>query len=116
MAKNYIDNKKFEQLVKNYLEDKPKYETELVTMLELLITNILNSFHFEGVDKEDARQECFLLILKILKNFNPERGSAFDYFTTVIMNNLKLMYTKNKKYNKKMAQYIETLNKDLLES
>ena len=61
--KHYIDNKKFEETIFNYLEDKDKYEEELITQLDLLITSILISFKFK-VDFDDAKQECFVLCLK----------------------------------------------------
>lgn len=104
--KHYIDNKEFEKTIFNYIEDNETYEKELVSMLELLINNILMTFKF-NVDYDDARQECFVLCLKVLKNFTKEKGSAFNYFTTVIVNNLRLIYTKNKKYNLKITRYRE---------
>ena len=64
------------------------------------------SFKFK-VEYDDAKQDCFVLALKVLKNFTPDKGSAFNYFTTVIVNNLKLIYTKNKKYVEKLNAYIE---------
>jgi len=101
---NYINNKRFEEIIPLYLLNTQEYEEELMGLFDLLITNILASFKF-NIDRDDAKQECFLLILKTLKNFQPERGSAFNYFTTVIVNNLKLLYTKNKKYEKKISEY-----------
>jgi DNA-directed RNA polymerase specialized sigma subunit len=101
---HYLNNKDFEELIKNYLADPPTYESDLVEKLGLLITNILHTFKFR-VDPDDARQECYVLAFKVLKNFDPEHGSAFNYFTTVIVNNLKLMYTKNKKYQEKIKKY-----------
>ena len=108
MAKktHYINNKRFEELIKEYRSGNYNNEEELVEMFDLLITNILDSFGFK-VDKDDAKQECFLLILKTLKNFNRDDGSAFNYFTTIIVNNLKLIYTKNKKYVEKINKYTE---------
>lgn len=106
---HYIDNKRFEELIPLYMRDTEEYETELISLFDLLITNILESFKFK-IDKDDAKQECFLLVLKTLKNFNPDRGSAFNYFTTVIVNNLKLIYTKNKKYELKLEEYISIKN------
>tara|TARA_R110002020_G_scaffold281534_5_gene497256 strand:+ start:28340 stop:28696 length:357 start_codon:yes stop_codon:yes gene_type:complete len=100
----YIDNKRFEEVIPLYLEDPPTYEDELIALFDILITNILESFKF-NIDKDDAKQECFLLVLKTLKNFKPSKGSAFNYFTTVIVNNLKLIYTKNKKYENKLVEY-----------
>lgn len=112
--KYYIDNKKFEETIFNYLENPSKYEDELITQLDLLITSILISFKFK-VDFDDAKQECFVLSLKVLKNFTREKGSAFNYFTTVIVNNLKLIYTKNKKYQEKIQQYKDKKIKSFLE-
>ena len=106
VKKHYIDNKKFEELIKAYLKDKKGNEEELMALFDKLISNIINSFGF-NVDKDDATQECFVLILKTLKNFDPQKGKAFNFFTTIILNNLKLIYTKNKKYNEKVANYIE---------
>lgn len=110
--KHYIDNSKFEELIKLYKQDPKKYEDELFGMFDILISNILTGFSF-NLDEDDAKQECFLLILKTLKNFNPEMGNAFNYFTTIILNNLKLLYTKNKKYVEKINAYTK-LKKDLL--
>jgi len=67
------------------------------------------------VDSDDAKQECFLLVIKKLRNFDPDHGSAFNYFTTVILNNLRLVYTKKKKYDKKIADLFE-IRKDSLEN
>ena len=107
MNSHYINNAEFEKLIKAYLEDPKKYEDELMPMFDKLIENIMLSFKFK-VDLEDAKQECFLLILKTLKNFNPNQGSAFNYFTTIVVNNLKLIYSKNKKYNEKIKKYTDT--------
>tara|TARA_Y100000310_G_C20454464_1_gene702382 strand:+ start:134 stop:487 length:354 start_codon:yes stop_codon:yes gene_type:complete len=107
--KNYINNKEFEILIKAYKRDPDAHEKELFEKFDLLISNIVNSFNFR-VDKEDAKQDCFVLILKTLKNFNPEQGSAFNYFTTIIVNNLKLIYTKKKKYSEKISKYQDIVN------
>jgi len=101
---HYLNNKDFEDTIKNYLENPEENEDELVAKLDLLITNILHTFKFK-IDPDDAKQECFMLAFRVLKNFNPENGSAFNYFTTVFVNNLKLMYTKNKKYFEKIQKY-----------
>ncbi len=113
-GKHYIDNEKFEELIRLYKKEPQSYEAELFELFDLLISNILVGFSFK-LDEDDAKQECFLLILKTLKNFDPDRGNAFNYFTTVILNNLKLLYTKDKKYAEKIEGYIN-INKDLLDS
>ena len=122
MSKFYLDNKRFEALIVLYLKyDKKKrkkgpnpHEEELMALFDILISTILESFNFD-VDPDDAKQECFLLVIKKLRNFDPSHGSAFNYFTTVILNNLRLIYTKGKKYDKKIADLFE-IRKDSLEN
>ena len=100
----YIDNKRFETLIQEFKSGDRTQEEELFGMFDILINRLMLSFKF-NVDHEEAKQECFLLILKVLKNFNRDSGQAFNYFTTVILNNLRLLYSKNKKYNEKLESY-----------
>lgn len=105
---NYIDNEEFENTIYAYIQYSEK-EEELIKLLDLLIENIFYGFKFKGLDFDDVKQDCFLLVLKKLKNFSPGKGKAFDYFTTVIVNNIRFLYTKEKKYNKKIQDYTESL-------
>lgn len=102
----YINNKRFEQLIKLHCSGNYENLDELMGCFDVLILNIIDAFHFK-VDKDDAKQECFILVLKTLRNFNPEQGSAFNYFTTVILNNLKLVATKIKRHKLKLESYFE---------
>jgi hypothetical protein len=88
MTRHYIDNKRFEELIVLYLEDRKTYEEELFSMFDLLVSNVMGAFNFD-VDPEDAKQDCF------------------NFFTTVIVNNLKLVYTKDKKYAEKIKAFEE---------
>jgi DNA-directed RNA polymerase specialized sigma subunit len=106
MKNHYINNEDFESIILSY-------QKELVSIFDLLITNIIESFRFK-VDPDDAKQECFALVLKTVKNFKPRKGTAFNYFTTIVVNNLKLMYTREKKYNIKIDNYIEKHKDDLI--
>ena len=103
---NYIDNKKFEELIHSYSNGDLTVQDELFENFGLLIDRLMSGYAFK-VDKEEAKQECFLLILKILKNFKKEKGAAFNYITTVVLNNLRLIYTKRKKYLEKIQSYTD---------
>jgi DNA-directed RNA polymerase specialized sigma subunit len=103
---NYINNKRFEELIALHCSGISEHDSELMENFNSLIDNIISAFHF-NVDKEDAKQECFVLILKTLNNFNSNSGSAFNYFTTVILNNLKLVTTKAKRHRQKLEDYFE---------
>lgn len=106
LVTEYLNNKKFEQLIKLHCSGNYEFQDELMGCFDILIGNIIDAFHFK-VDKEDAKQDCFVLILKTLRNFKPENGSAFNYFTTVIVNNLKLVATKIKRHRLKLEAYYE---------
>lgn len=116
MGKNYLDNKKFEETIKAYLIDKKPNEDALTEFILLLINNILNTFTFTTVDRDDVQQECFILVLRKLHKFESDRGTtAFNYFSTVIFNQVRLMYSKTRTYNKNLSNYknlIEYLDKD----
>ena len=113
MANHYIDNERFEEIIILYQKDPETHQDNLVSLFDLLITNIIESFRFK-VDPDDAKQECFALVLKTVKNFKPRKGTAFNYFTTIVVNNLKLMYTRNKKYNQKIENYIDRKKDDFI--
>lgn len=106
---HYIDNKRFEVLIQEFLDKNKDNENELMDMFQTLISNIIVSFGFQ-LSKEDAVQDCFVLILKTLKNFNRSNGTAFNFFTTIIINNLKYLYTKDKKYKEKIEGYKQKLS------
>ena len=103
MAK-YIDNHRFEALILEYTQGYKKNEDELMDMFYILISKIISGFTF-NVDTEDAKQDCMLLIVRTLNPLDPERGSAFNFFTTLIINSLKRLYTKTKRYNQKIDDY-----------
>lgn len=112
---HYINNKEFEDLIELYIKDPKSAEDKLMPLFDILITNILESFKFK-VDLDDAKQDCFVLIFKIMKNFHPKKGTAFNFFTTVIVNNLKLTYSKDKTYRNKIAIYFDKRKDNLPES
>lgn len=103
----YIDNDEFENVIRNYQENPKEFEEEFIRLFSLLITNIFRSFNFTKVEEEDAYQECFLLVLKKIENFSSDKGPAFNYFTTVILNNMRYLYTKEKRHIEKILQYIK---------
>jgi DNA-directed RNA polymerase specialized sigma24 family protein len=110
MAKNYINNNDFEIWVSGY-NASGFYEIELWTSFDLLFKNIFSSYRF-NVEEDDAKQECMLLLLRTVRNFTPDKGRAFNYFTTVILNNLRLLYTKNQKHYNRLEELILESNQD----
>ena len=113
MKNHYIDNERFEEIILLYQQDPETHQEDLVSLFDLLINNIIDSFNFK-VDSDDAKQECFALVLKTVKNFKPKKGTAFNYFTTIIVNNMKLLYTRDKKYRQKIENYIDRRKDDFM--
>jgi len=113
MKNYYIDNERFEEIILLYQQDPETHQEDLVSLFDLLINNIIDSFNFK-VDSDDAKQECFALVLKTVKNFKPKKGTAFNYFTTIIVNNMKLLYTRDKKYRQKIENYIDRRKDDFM--
>lgn len=113
MKNHYIDNERFEEIILLYQQDPETHQEDLVSLFDLLISNIIDSFKFK-VDPDDAKQECFALVLKTVRNFKPKKGTAFNYFTTIIVNNMKLLYTRDKKYRQKIENYIDRHKDDFM--
>jgi len=102
---SYLDNERFEKVIAGYKTHPSIWEDELIDNFDLLIKNIFDGFKFQGVEFDDVRQDCFLLIFSKIINFSPEKGTAFNFFTTVILNNIRLMYSKEKRQKEKVQAY-----------
>jgi len=111
-TKNYINNNEFELLIIKYnLKTNSKEEEDkLFKLFNLLIDNIILTFNFKftnSVDYDDAKSTCMLLIIKVIGNYSKNNGTAFNYFTQVIINSLKQLYTFEKQYKTKIDNYIK---------
>ena len=102
---SYLNNERFEKVIAGYKTHPSIWEEELIENFDLLIKNIFDGFKFQGVEFDDVRQDCFLLIFTKIKNFAPSKGTAFNFFTTVILNNIRLLYSKEKKQKEKVQAY-----------
>jgi DNA-directed RNA polymerase specialized sigma subunit len=105
MAK-YIDNKRFEFLISEYVKGTKNNEEELMEMFYVLIDRIMIGFNFK-LEKDNAAQDCMLLIIKALVMFDPDRGQAFNFFSTLIINQLKRIFTKDKKYAQNLDGFVQ---------
>jgi len=102
---SYLNNERFEKVIAGYKTHPSIWEEELIENFDLLIKNIFDGFKFQGVEYDDVRQDCFLLVFVKIKNFIPNKGTAFNFFTTVILNNIRLMYSKEKRQKEKVQAY-----------
>lgn len=110
---SYINNERFEKVIAGYKAHPTVWEDELIENFELLIKNIFDGFKFQGVEFDDVKQDCFLLIFGKIQNFVPNKGTAFNFFTTVILNNIRLLYSKEKRQKEKVQAYLAKVREQL---
>jgi DNA-directed RNA polymerase specialized sigma24 family protein len=87
--KKAFNNKEVTALIVKYSKNPEKNEDLRNEILELVLPLVNAALVRRNVPKEfreDIRQECALKLLTGLQKFNPERGSAFAFFWTVICN------------------------------
>lgn len=123
MANEYIINSvlessitKFQEAKKKRDEDREQYQqefevvqAELAKIFYLLSDNIINAFKFKLIDKEDALQEGVMICLQKLDQFKPERGKAFNYYTTCTLNHFRQLYRGAKSQHELQRRYYEHL-------
>ena len=123
MANEYIINSILESSITKFQEAKKKrdedYElhhkefeivqAELAKLFYILSDNIINAFKFKLIDKEDALQEGVMICLQKLDQFKPERGKAFNYYTTCTLNHFRQLYRGAKSQHELQKRYYEHL-------
>jgi DNA-directed RNA polymerase specialized sigma subunit len=109
MAQEYINNKDFERLILAYLKDHNdediKYEMSIC--FYLLADNIIKAFNFKLIDRDDALQEGVVACFSKIGLFDPERGKAFNWFTTIILNHFRQLYRSAKNYIELKRRFLE---------
>lgn len=109
MSADYIDNKDFEQLISMHVEapDDEEIRTELALCLYLLADNIIRAFRFKLIDRDDALQEGVLVCFSKMSGFDRDRGKAFNWFTTIILNHYRQLYRSAKNYMELKRRFLE---------
>lgn len=119
MTIEYLNNKVFELVINrfkvakdNIHSDRNEYliaQKELTEAFYLLAKNIIRAFHFQLIDSDDALQEGVMICFEKLHRFNPEKGRAFNFCTTIILNHYRQLYRTAKNYNELKNKYHEHL-------
>lgn len=74
-------------------------EADVGQCFYVLAENVVRYARFIGVDTEDAIQEGVLVCLTKLHRYDHSRGAkCFNFFTTVILNHLRMMWRTSKNY------------------
>lgn len=119
MTIEYLNNRTFETIISRYKLAKKNInldptehdaaQMELAEAFYLLAKNIIRAFRFQLVDKDDALQEGVMICFEKLHRFNPEKGRAFNFCTTIILNHYRQLYRTAKNYNELKIRYHEHL-------
>ena len=120
MPIEYLNNKTFELIItrfktanENIEQNRLEFDAaqlELAEAFYLLAKNIIRAFRFQLVDKDDALQEGVMICFEKLHRFNPEKGRAFNFCTTIILNHYRQLYRTAKNYNELKVKYHEYLS------
>ena len=77
-----------------------------------LAEEVVNYFgKFAACERDDAIQECVLIAFEKLHRFDPEKGKAKNYFTTLMLSILRMTFRKSKNYVELKSKYKEYLRK-----
>lgn len=72
-----------------------------------LSQNIVRYAKFSNIDEDDAVQEGVLICFERAEKFAPEKGKAFNYLTTCILNHFRQLWRTAKNYNELKKKYNE---------
>lgn len=85
-------------------------QKELTIAFYLLSENIVRYRKFNLIDPDDAIQEGVMICFEKVDRFDPEKGKAFNYMTTCIINHFRQLYRTARNYNELKKKYHDFLS------
>ena len=85
-------------------------QDEITIAFYLLSENIVRYRKFNLIDPDDAIQEGVMICFEKVDRFNPEKGKAFNYMTTCIINHFRQLYRTARNYNELKKKYHDFLS------
>jgi hypothetical protein len=82
-------------------------QKELATAFYTLSENIVRYAKFNLIDIDDAVQEGVMICFEKIDRFDPQKGKAFNYMTTCILNHFRQMYRTARNYNELKKRYLD---------
>lgn len=80
-------------------------ETNLVMALYKITTGIVKRWRTTIPDIDDAVQEGVINVLAKVHRFDPDKGSAFNYCSTIVFNHFKQLYRNRLNYVNMIKAY-----------
>lgn len=84
-------------------------QQQLAIAFQILAENIVNYAKFNFVEKEDVMQDSVMTCFYKIDLFNPTKGRAFNYMTTIIWNTLRQSYRGARTHNELKNKFLEFL-------
>lgn len=80
---------------------------DLATAFYTLSEHLVRYAHDIIVDTDDAIQEGVMICFEKIDKFHPEKGKAFNYMTTCILNHFRQIYRTSRNYKALKEKYRE---------
>ena len=72
-----------------------------------LSQNIVRYAKFNLIDQDDAIQEGVMICFEKIDRFDAQKGKAFNYMTTCILNHFRQQYRTARNYNELKRKYLD---------
>ena len=93
----------FRIILSQYQEAQDQLAIAFYTLSE----NIVRYAKFNLIDQDDAIQEGVMICFEKIDRFDPEKGKAFNYMTTCILNHFRQLYRTARNYNELKRKYLD---------
>ena len=90
-----------------------KAQEELAHAFLLLSQNIVKYAKFNHIGEDDSVQEGVLICFERAEKFDSQKGKAFNYLTTCILNHFKQLYRSARNYQELKRKINEIYQKKL---
>ena len=100
-----IKQEDFDKIVHDFHESQKELASAFYTLSE----NIVRYAKFNLIDADDAIQEGVMICFEKIDRFDPNKGKAFNYMTTCILNHFRQLYRTARNYNELKKKYHDFL-------
>ena len=98
-----LTEKEFKIISSEYEEVQEQLAIAFYTLSE----NIVRYAKFNLIDQDDAVQEGVMICFEKIDRFDPDKGKAFNYMTTCILNHFRQLYRTARNYNELKRKYLD---------
>ena len=102
-------NSEYKQIYIEFIQS----QNDLATAFYTLSQNIVKYAKFQHIDDDDAIQEGVVICFEKIDHFDPQKGKAFNYMTTCILNHFRQLYRSARNYQELKKKYLSHLQKEL---